>query len=145
MSDSFTIEIDGRDCAARSGETLVEAAARAGIEIPTMCHDSRLEPMGSCRVCLVEIDGQSRLQPACAWRVEPGMCVTTANERIERHRRVLYGLYLADHRLGDDGLPVETANGNELRRLAAYSIRPVAYSWPRKIDRPCCRTSILRR
>jgi len=118
MSESFVIEIDGRSCEARPGELVLETAARAGIEIPTLCHDPRLDPAGACRVCLVEIEGQRRLQPACAWRVEPGMKVVTESDRIERHRRVLYGLYLADHSLGDDGLPPETGNGNELRRLA---------------------------
>jgi predicted molibdopterin-dependent oxidoreductase YjgC len=118
MSESFVIEIDGRPCEARSGELVLETAARAGITIPTLCHDPRLEPAGACRVCLVEIEGQRRLQPACAWRVEPGMKVVTESERIERHRRVLYGLYLADHTRDDDGLPPETGNDNELRRLA---------------------------
>jgi predicted molibdopterin-dependent oxidoreductase YjgC len=118
MSESFVIEIDGRSCEARPGELVLEAAARAGIAIPTLCHDPRLEPAGACRVCLVEIEGQRRLQPACAWRVAPGMKVVTESERIERHRSVLYGLYLADHALDDGGVPVETGNGNELRRLA---------------------------
>lgn len=118
MSERFEIEIDGKRCEARAGETVLRAAARAGIAIPTLCDDVRLDPVGACRVCLVEIEGQRRLQPGCAWRVEPGMKVVTGSERIERHRRVLYGLYLADHRLGEDGLPVETGNGNQLRRLA---------------------------
>ena len=118
MSESFTIQINGRACDAREGETVVSVAAREGIEIPTLCHDTRLEPVGACRVCLVEVEGQRRLQPGCAWKVEPGMNVTTESSRIERHRRVLYGLYLADHELDDQGLPRETANSNQLRALA---------------------------
>jgi len=118
MNERFEIEIDGRRCAARSGETVVDVASREGIDIPLLCHDTRLEPAGACRVCLVEVEGQRRLQPACAWPVAPDMKVVTANERVERHRRVLYGLYLADHRRDDDGLPVETGNGNQLRMLA---------------------------
>jgi len=118
MSEPFVIDVDGRPCAARAGETVVEVAARAGIDIPTLCHDSRLEPAGACRVCLVEIEGQRRLQPACAWRAAPGMKVVTSSARVERHQRVLYGLYLADHRLDAEGLPVTTGNGNQLRRLA---------------------------
>ncbi len=118
MNDKFSIEINGRDCNAVTGETVVDVAAREGIEIPTLCHDTRIEPVGACRVCLVEVEGQRRLQPGCAWQVSPGMKVVTESERIERHRRVLYGLYLADHRLDDDGLPVETANTNQLRQLA---------------------------
>ena len=121
MSDSFVIHIDGKPCNARSNELLVDVAERSGISIPTLCHDPRLEPAGACRVCLVEIEGQRRLQPACAWRAAPEMQVVTESERIERHRRVLYGLYLSDHSLDDDGLPPRTGNGNELRRLAALT------------------------
>ncbi len=119
MSNDFEITINGRSCVAREGERLTRVAARAGIEIPTLCDDTRLEPAGACRVCLVEVEGQRRLQPACAWTAAPGMQVTTESERIERHRRVLYGLYVADHRLDDDGRPVETGNGNQLRALCA--------------------------
>jgi len=118
LSDRFDIEIDGRPCEARAGETVLQAATRAGVTIPTLCDDTRLEPAGACRVCLVEVEGQRRLQPGCAWRVEPNMKVVTESERIERHRRVLYGLYLADHKLDDDGLPIQTGNDNQLRRLA---------------------------
>ncbi len=118
MSDKFSIEINGRACEAVTGETVVEVAAREGIEIPTLCHDTRLEPAGACRVCLVEVEGQRRLQPGCAWPVSQGMKVTTESARIERHRRVLYGLYLADHKLDEHGLPLQTANTNQLRELA---------------------------
>jgi len=117
-NESFRVEINGRSCSASRGETVFEVAAREGIDIPTLCHDTRLEPAGACRVCLVEVEGQRRLQPGCAWQVSPDMNVTTESERIERHRRVLYGLYLADHGLDADGLPIETANTNQLRELA---------------------------
>ena len=120
-SKSFDIEINGHSCQAQVGETVVEVATRAGIEIPTLCHDTRLDPAGACRVCLVEVEGQRRMQPGCAWRVAPGMKVTTESERIERHRKVLYGLYLSDHTLDDDGLPIETPNENQLRELAKIS------------------------
>ncbi len=112
------IEINGHVCQARLGETVLDVAKREGIDIPTLCHDPRLDPAGACRVCLVEVEGQRRLQPGCAWRVTPGMKVVTESPRIDRHRSALYGLYLADHQLDEDGLPIETANGNELRALA---------------------------
>jgi predicted molibdopterin-dependent oxidoreductase YjgC len=118
MSKSFEIDINGKTCGASAGETVFEVAAREAIDIPTLCHDTRLEPAGACRVCLVEVEGQRRLQPGCAWQVSPEMKITTESERIERHRKVLYGLYLADHDLDDKGLPVETGNGNQLRALA---------------------------
>jgi predicted molibdopterin-dependent oxidoreductase YjgC len=117
-ASGFTIELNGKSCRARAGETVVDVASREGVEIPTLCHDTRLEPVGACRVCLVEVEGQQRLQPGCAWKVADGMKVTTESDRIERHRRVLYGLYLADHVLDSDGLPVLTGNGNQLRDLA---------------------------
>ena len=91
---------------------------RNGIEIPTLCHDPRLEPAGACRVCLVEVEGQRRLQPGCAWKVRPDMKVVTESERIERHRRCSTASTSPTTDLDDDGLPVETANGNQLRELS---------------------------
>ena len=115
--EKFTIQINGNQCVACAGETVVEVANRAGVNIPTLCHDPRLEPVGACRVCLVEVEGQRRMQPGCAWKVHPGMVVTTESEKIQRHRTVLYSLYAADHEVDADGAPIETANANELRQL----------------------------
>ena len=129
MSDRFTITLDGRDCRAAPGETVLDVAGREGLSIPTLCHDPRLEPAGACRTCLVEVTGERRMQPACAFRVRPGMEVTTSSERIARHRKVLYGLYLSDHRLDATGLPVETGSVNRLREQAetngALALPPV--------------------
>jgi predicted molibdopterin-dependent oxidoreductase YjgC len=115
---TFDVELNGQTYTAYEGETVLDVAQRAGIDIPTLCHDPRLEPAGACRVCLVEVEGQRRMQPGCAWKVADGMKVTTESERIERHRRVLYGMYLSDHALDEAGLPIETANLNQLRALA---------------------------
>jgi len=115
--NEFTIFLDGQPCAARAGETVVEVARREGVPIPTLCHDTRLDPAGACRVCLVEVEGQRRLQPGCAWIVQPEMKITTCSERIQRHQQILYSLYAADHRLDENGLPIETANTNQLRTL----------------------------
>ncbi len=115
--ETFSIEINGQSCRAISGETVVDVARREGIEIPTLCHDTRLEPAGACRVCLVEVEGQRRLQPGCAWKVQPDMKVTTESTRIEKHRTILYSMYMSDHQLDESGLPVETGNGNQLREL----------------------------
>lgn len=114
---SFTIEIDGRPVQARPGDTVLELARSQGIDIPTLCHDPRLEPAGCCRSCLVEIEGQRRLQPACTWKATLGLKVSTRSERIERHRRVLMSLYLADHPVDADGRPPESPDGNALRHL----------------------------
>lgn len=120
MADTFNITIDGKPVEAHSGETVLRAAERAGVAIPTLCDDKRLDPAGACRACLVEIDGQRRLQPSCAWNVAEGQAVKTqaTSERVQRHQDVLVSLYMADHKLDDEGLPVETGNGNDLRSWA---------------------------
>lgn len=98
MSKSpVALEIDGAVVEAQAGETVLEAAARAGIEIPTLCEDERLESVGCCRMCLVEIEGQRRLQPACTWKAEAGQKVITTSERVARHRKLLLAMYVADN------------------------------------------------
>jgi predicted molibdopterin-dependent oxidoreductase YjgC len=91
------ITLDGKPASFRPGETILEVAARAGVEIPTLCHDPRLEPAGACRTCLVEVEGQRRLMPACATKATAGMVVTSESERVDRHRKTLLGLYATDH------------------------------------------------
>lgn len=120
MSETFTIKIDGRECVALQGETVLQVARREGIQIPTLCDDKRLDPAGACRACLVEIDGQRRLQPSCAWKAADGQNVKThqSSPRVQRHQDVLVSLYMSDHKLDEQGLPVETPNGNDLRAWA---------------------------
>jgi predicted molibdopterin-dependent oxidoreductase YjgC len=134
MPDSFRITIDGRSCAAHPGETVLQAATRAGIHVPTLCHDPRLDPSAACRMCLVEVEGQRRLQPSCAWKAAPGQVVTTDSDRITRHRAVLLSLYLADHTVGDDGLPAPRSTGNALRDHA-IAVKDELVALPR-IDSP---------
>ncbi len=114
---TFTVHLDGQACEAQHGETILEVATRAGVSIPTLCDDPRLDGAGCCRICLVEVSAERRLQPACTWKATPDVQVETSSERIDRHRRVLLGLYAADHRLDASGTPVQTANGNVLRDL----------------------------
>jgi predicted molibdopterin-dependent oxidoreductase YjgC len=93
--DGFVV-IDGNELSFQTGENLVQAAARAGIEIPTLCWDPRLTPAGACRMCLVEIDGASRLAPACATRCAPGMVVRTDTPKVARNRRFILSIHAAD-------------------------------------------------
>lgn len=69
--------VDGRDAIAGDGELLLDALRRNGADLPTLCHDDRLEPYGGCRLCLVGVDGMPRPVPACATRLSAGMAVTT--------------------------------------------------------------------
>ncbi|GMV44160.1 MAG: hypothetical protein AMXMBFR64_58760 [Myxococcales bacterium] len=122
----ITARIDGAVVLALAGETILDAAARAGVRIPTLCHDPRLAPAGACRTCLVEIDGQRRLAPACATQLTDGMSVTTIGERVERHRKSLLALYLTDHPQDHDAC--ETGKPCELHRMAAEVGAPT--HWP---------------
>ena len=118
ISNQLTVEIDGQEVKLRPGQTLLDGARELGIEIPTLCHDDRVDPAGCCRMCLVEIDGQRRLQPSCAYPAAEGMKVTTQNPRIDRHRQGLLSLYRADHKLdAETQLPVSRGVHN---RLADY-------------------------
>ncbi|MCB1054793.1 MAG: (2Fe-2S)-binding protein [Acidobacteria bacterium] len=97
MSDPKSLlVIDGNEVDVRPGETILHAARRIGIDIPTLCHDDRLDPAAACRLCLVEVEGARLMQPACATRTSSNMVVRTAGGRVERNRRFILSLHLAD-------------------------------------------------
>ncbi len=136
MTDArHTITVDGTVLSFEPGDTVLAVAARAGIHIPTLCHDPRLDPVGACRSCLVEIDGWRRLVPSCATPAADGMQVSTENDRVTRHQKALLALYLSDNVTEDDG-PVD--GPSELHALAARVGAPS--DWPRmapiRADRP---------
>jgi formate dehydrogenase alpha subunit len=95
--DEINISIDGRNLSVPAGITILEAAEKAGIEIPNLCHDPRLKPTGACRMCLVEIDGQRGLQTACTRYAEAGMVVHTNTEQIAMLRKATLELLLSEH------------------------------------------------
>src|SRR5688500_556195 len=88
--------LDGRSVSAPEGELLVHAAARHGVFVPTLCHDSALDPYGGCRMCVVEVEGSPRPLPACATRVSEGLVVST-NGEAGLLRRTLTEMLLAEH------------------------------------------------
>ncbi len=91
----FELTIDGRTAEAQAGQTILDAARSAGIEIPTLCYHPDLSAVGSCRLCLVEVEGGWHQVPACASLAEPGMVVHTAGEAVVRSRKfVLESLLL---------------------------------------------------
>ncbi len=88
MSDEVrTLVIDGRDVAGASGQSILSVARENDIEIPTLCHLEGLSPVGSCRLCMVEVEGTSRLVASCVTAVEEGMRVTTRSSRLLAYRR----------------------------------------------------------
>ena len=91
------------------GDTVLDAARAAGIRIPTLCHHPDLGDVGSCRICLVEIEGRRGTPASCTTPAENGMRVTTQNDRLAKLRRGIMELYISDHPL--DCLTC-SANGN---------------------------------
>lgn len=91
---TITLQIDGREARARKGMTVLEAARRAGIEIPTLCYHDKLKPYGVCRICSVEVErkGKTRIVASCGFPVEEGLIVRTRSPRIDRIRRVIIEL-----------------------------------------------------
>ena len=91
-----TFTVDGREVAAPEGELLVHALARNDVFVPTLCHDSKLDPYGGCRMCVVGVEGSPRPLPACATRVAAGMVVST-NSSVPQFQRTLTEMLLAEH------------------------------------------------
>jgi bidirectional [NiFe] hydrogenase diaphorase subunit len=111
-----TLSIDGQLVSARADETILAAAHDAGIKIPTLCHLDGLTDVGACRLCMVEIAGSRKLQPACITRVSEGMQVQTDTERLRRYRRQIVELIFAER---NHVCAVCVANGRcELQQLA---------------------------
>jgi bidirectional [NiFe] hydrogenase diaphorase subunit len=93
--ENVKLEIDGRTVEAAQGTTVLQAARSIGIDIPTLCHDERLEPYGACRMCMVEIEtrsGRNRLVASCVYPVEEGLRVQTKTEKVNRIRKVIIEL-----------------------------------------------------
>jgi bidirectional [NiFe] hydrogenase diaphorase subunit len=92
----ITLRIDDEDVGAREDQTILEVAREHGIAIPTLCHLGGLSAVGACRLCLVEIKGQSRLQAACVARVAEGMDVTTRSPRLDGYRRTIVEMIFSE-------------------------------------------------
>jgi formate dehydrogenase major subunit len=96
--ETVTLTIDGRDVEVSGGTSILRAAALAGVDIPKLCATDSLDAFGSCRVCLVEIEGRRGTPASCTTPVEAGMVVHTGTEKLQQLRRNVIELYLSDHR-----------------------------------------------
>ncbi|WP_439817952.1 formate dehydrogenase subunit alpha [Zavarzinia sp. CC-PAN008] len=121
-----TLEIDGFAVTVPAGTSVMRAAADLGVKVPKLCATDTLEPFGSCRLCLVEVEGRRGTPASCTLPVEPGMKVRTQTPRLARLRRNVMELYISDHPL--DCLTC-AANGDcELQDMAgAVGLRQVRY------------------
>jgi iron-only hydrogenase group A len=125
------ITINDKEYWANPGETVLTVSEREGIRIPTLCHLKGFTPTGSCRVCVVEVEGQRNLVPSCAFPIYDGMKVWTNSPKVRRARKTIIELLLANH--PQDCL-VCVRNGNcELQSLAAqYGVRDYRYVGERR-------------
>jgi len=117
LIENVTLRIDGRAVTVADGTTILDAAARLGIEIPVLCHDERYDPVGVCRMCVVDI-GARVYAAACVRPCEEGMEVTTTGERLERQRATLTELLLSDQPDPASDPKETTTADNELLALA---------------------------
>ncbi len=125
---TVSLSIDGRDVTVPVGTSIMRAAVEAGIQVPKLCATDSLEAFGSCRLCLVEIEGRAGTPASCTTPVAAGMVISTQTERLKRVRRGVMELYISDHPL--DCLTC-AANGDcELQDMAgAVGLREVRYGY----------------
>src|SRR5215468_7725474 len=123
---TVTLDINGASVTVPQGSSVMYAASIAGMKIPKLCATDNLEPFGSCRLCLVEIEGRRGYPASCTTPVEPGMKVRTQSDKLAQLRRGSMELYVSDHPLDCLTCP---ANGNcELQEMAgAVGLRQVRY------------------
>src|SRR5215467_5162246 len=123
-TETVTLTIDGREVAVPAGTSVLRAASELGIQIPKLCATELLDAFGSCRLCLVQIEGMKGFPASCTTPVAQGMKVTTQNAKIADIRRGVMELYISDHPLDCLTCP---ANGHcELQDMAgAVGLREV--------------------
>ncbi|WP_326719514.1 MULTISPECIES: formate dehydrogenase subunit alpha [unclassified Streptomyces] len=125
---TVSVEVDGMPVTVPEGTSVMRAAAQAGIDIPKLCATDSLEPFGSCRLCVVEIDGRRGTPASCTTPCADGMQVRTQTPKVEKLRQGVMELYISDHPLDCLTCP---ANGDcELQDMAGVvGLRQVRYGY----------------
>lgn len=135
--ETVAVSIDGNVVEVPAGTSVMRAAALAGQTVPKLCATDSLDPFGSCRLCLVEIDGRKGTPASCTTPCEPGMSVTTQSPKLDKLRKGVMELYISDHPLDCLTCP---ANGDcELQDMAGVvGLRDVRYGYEGKnhLDAP---------
>jgi len=149
----MNLSINGKSMSVATGTTIYDAAMRAGIDIPALCHHPKMAPVGVCRMCVVDVGGRV-LAASCVRPCEEGMTVETHSPKVEKQRRMLTALLLADHPVpcakerttGDDeldalgrryGLMDGLKSADGARRLLNLQ-SPISNqeSWPQDVSSP---------
>ncbi|MEB8343884.1 formate dehydrogenase subunit alpha [Streptomyces endophyticus] len=125
---TVSVEIDGQQVTVPEGTSVMRAAAEAGIDVPKLCATDSLEAFGSCRLCVVEIDGRRGTPASCTTPCADGMSVKTQTPKVEKLRQGVMELYISDHPLDCLTCP---ANGDcELQDMAGVvGLRQVRYGY----------------
>ncbi len=135
--ETVQVEIDGLPATVNAGSSILRAARESGVDIPKLCATDSLKPFGSCRMCLVEVEGRKGYPASCTTPVEAGMKIRTQTSELSKIRRNVMELYISDHPL--DCLTC-SANGDcELQDMAgAVGLRDVRYGMDGKnhLDAP---------
>jgi len=126
--ERVTVEIDGFPVEVEAGASIMRAAAEAGIQIPKLCATDMVKAFGSCRLCLVEIEGRKGTPSSCTTPVADGMKVRTQSPRLSKLRRGVMELYISDHPL--DCLTCSDNGDCELQDMAGVvGLREVRYGY----------------
>ena len=125
---SVTLEIDGVSITVPKGTSVMRAATEAGVNVPKLCATDSLDAFGSCRLCLVEIEGRKGYPASCTTPCEPGMKVKTQTNKLADIRKGVMELYISDHPL--DCLTCPTNGNCELQDMAGVvGLREVRYGY----------------
>jgi len=128
ITKRVTLTVDGREVSVPAGTSVLRAASEAGIQIPKLCATEMLNAFGSCRLCLVQIDGMKGYPASCTTPVVQDMKVTTQNAKLADIRRGVMELYLSDHPL--NSLLSPTAGHGEIEKMAGMvGVREVRYGF----------------
>jgi len=115
--EAITITLDEVEVSGYPGMTVLDLARESGVDIPTLCDDPHLSPVGACRLCLVEDESAGTLLASCVTPIRPGMVINTRSPRVLERRKVIIQFILASH--PDSCLVCDKGNRCQLRKLAA--------------------------
>ncbi len=122
LKNVFKITVNGKELSAYPGETYLDVFKREGIYVPTLCHEKDLIPMGSCRLCVIEVEGSNRLLPSCSTQVVNNATVFTDSKKVIEARTTLIDLIVQQHPL--DCMVCDKQGNCTLQKLA-YQYLPV--------------------
>lgn len=97
--EALTLVVDGNTVTVPAGATILDAAKKAGVHVPTLCYLKERSAISSCRICVVDVEGLDAPVPACSTLAKEGMVVSTASERVLSYRKIAMDLILSDHGL----------------------------------------------